>query len=101
MENKIKKLYLLDLIAVIFFLAFLWITLISVLISVIGIVNTLEAKYIILIIGLLTGLYASSTLLALITHLTGNKNDLYTVEIKCSEERKILQKNKGNQDDAL
>jgi hypothetical protein len=90
MESKIKRMFLLDLIMIIAFLVFLWITLACIMISIISIMNTVLVKAAILSVGISVVFFASLTLLALVNHLRKNRNKLYMEEIKYLKNSKML-----------
>jgi len=84
MDKKINKMFKGDLALIVAFIIFLWAVMISVMISVEKVIPA-EDQVIIAVTGIVTLLFASITLIALIEHLKKNKVHAYTEEIRNSK----------------
>lgn len=86
MESKIKKMHIMDLALVFFFIFFMWGILGSVIVNTSKIVSNSGYKILIISVGVTIGILATNSLIVVIKHLKKNRNQLYTEDILCSIE---------------
>ncbi len=85
MEIKIKKLFRQDIAAILFMLAALWTVLIYAMTQIIKIAPDPANGIAISMIGVVAGLFATASMIAVLVHLRKNKNKLYSEEINSLE----------------
>jgi len=84
MENKIKKMYHQDNATVICMLIALWAVMIYTITQVVRIAPDHATCIVITVIGIVAGLFATASCIAVLAHLKKNKIKLYTEEINSS-----------------
>lgn len=77
MENQIKKMCSKDIVAIIFILIILWTILSIVMVNINYAVTNVFLRTAIISIGILVGMFASASSIAVIVHLKKNQNNLY------------------------
>ncbi len=94
MDKKINKMYKGDLALIVVFIVFLWVVMISVIVTVVKSIPP-ENQVLVGVTGIFTLIFATITLIALIEHLKKNKVHAYTEEILNTEkmaEEKLARK---------
>lgn len=77
MESQIKKKYLMDCAIIMFVMIILWAVIIIVMLNISGIAPNRTLRIIIFTIGMLVGIFATASSVAVIIHLKKNQNYLY------------------------
>lgn len=85
MKEQIARLFSKDVMAVISFVVLLWLVLGYVMYSLTLIVHSVSLKTVLVASGVGAGIFATLTVLAVISHLRNHKEELYTEELKYSQ----------------
>lgn len=83
MDNKIASMYRNDVLLLILFIIFVWVILSLVASAVSTIAPNPTVKTIALAAGAVAGIFATSALLGVLSHLKKNKQQLYNQDISC------------------
>jgi len=78
---KIANMYRQDTVLVVIFIIFVWLVLGFVLISIIGLARNNLMRDVILVAGLMAGIFVTSALFAVIVHLKKNRVSIYSEEL--------------------
>jgi hypothetical protein len=84
MQKRVKKMHAQDCAIVIVFMVLLWICLAYVIINVSILTNNINFEIIEIIAGGLAGVFATVSLIVMLTHLTINRDALYAEDISNS-----------------
>lgn len=86
MDKKIRRMYLQDCFTILTFMIFMWVVFAYVIGIVSSVVNNHLLATAIIVIGVFTVLFASSTMFAVLVHLKKNRDKLYMEDI-CNYEK--------------
>lgn len=84
MQKRVKKMHAQDCAIVIVFMVLLWICLAYVIINVSILTNNINFEIIEIVSGGLAGVFATVSLIVMLTHLTINRDALYAEDISNS-----------------
>ena len=88
MEDRIKKMYVMDCITIVGFMAALWVVVWGVLFQVLPIVGNMTERVVIVSAGIGATLFSTAALSAVLIHLKNKKGELYREDIIASMKQK-------------
>jgi hypothetical protein len=92
MEKKIRRLYAGDCCLVVSSIFFMWLVLAFIMSMIYSVVAGVDMRLLIVVVGLLTGIYGTAALVAVLVHLKRQQIEIYTEEIirSCSSENETV-----------